>query len=347
MVLSQISKKYFKLAVGTIKREGPNRLVCNCPLCGDTKSRLSITAVQDEDGVCGCFNAGCELSDQQLPLMSALELLAPNLVDQYKRERFSTYIDKLKDLDKPSLNEILAEAKRKKEALKNTDKISEKIPEVLPKIDTSKLKVPDIFKEGLMNFKSSKRAMDYIQGRGLEPDDDWLFSEGKFVKFFEQAYYVESFFFIPLWQNGKFSGFYTRSITEKRFSTIIFPKREKYFAVKGLDYNKPCYIFEGILDGMSSGLDNYAAMLSADLPAEFLDELSEPIFCFDNDATGVSKALKYNKEGYKTFVWPDMPNKDLNEILQKGGTKEQNSNMITSNIYQGIQGQIRLNLSKG
>ena len=343
MNLSPISKKYFKLAVGIIKKETAKAITCDCPLCGDTKGRLSLTAVNDEDGVCGCFNAGCELSDQPLPLSKALELINPNLVPQYKNERFKTSIQELKE--SRNLNDILNTI--------NTGSTRPKKVEAKPILTEGRVKtsprselvIPDMFLNMLQYAKDVPQAVDYIEGRKLKVEDDWLFSKEKFVTIFEKSYFVDHFLFIPLWQNGKLRGFYTRSILEKRFSTITFPRGLKYWASKDFNPNETCYIFEGIMDAKSSGLENCAAMLSADLPEEFIEELVDPVFCFDNDVTGKLKALKYNKMGYKTFVWPETEEKDLNEILKVTGSIEANKRMIEANIYSGLKAQILLNLS--
>jgi len=347
MALDIVDVKYFKMAVGThLRKEGINDLACDCPNCDDTKGRLHLYINDGMDqSLAHCFNAGCDLEEQHMGMVNFLKTVAPNLVPQYKREKFKDIIQDLKDKDKPSLNDILSGVKKKSEPIPEPEEPVTVTPVTVPKVK-KELIVPEIFKETLVTFNESPEAVAYMKSRGIEPEEDWLFSYNRFVNFFEKPYFVENYFFIPLWQNNKLGGFYTRSITEKRFSTIIFPKREKYYAVKDLNYDEPCYIFEGIIDAMSSGLDNTAAMLSADLPDEFLEELKEPIFCFDNDETGVHKALKYNKMGHKTFVWPDVPFKDMNEILQKGGKKEENKLMITENIFSGIPGQIRLNLSK-
>ncbi len=343
MNLSAISKKYAKLAVGTPTSENALKMVWSCPLCGDTKNRLSLTAVKDDDGIFGCWNAGCELSDQPRPFGAALELLAPHLSTQYKTERFKSKIEIIKESQ--SLNDIL---KNVVSAVPVETAKVETIKAEKPKTAKlkSKLVMPQMFLDLLVFAKDVPEAVKYIEDRGLTVEDDWMFSRDSFIKIIDKSYFVENFIFIPLWQYGKLKGFYTRSINEKRFSTITFPSGEKYWASKDFDEDDTVFVFEGIMDALSSGLENTVAMLSADLPEELLEDLKEPIFCFDNDETGVMKAIKYNELGYKTFVWPESLEKDMNERLQKGYLLEDNKHLILSNIFSGLTGKIRLNLSK-
>lgn len=325
-----IDRKYFKLAVGTPLKDTLYDISLNCPLCGDTKGRLHMYQKSTMDApLIRCFNEGCELENHQ-GMSRFLDVVDSTLSLRYKKEKFNKSIDSLKEGD--SLNDILSSISDKPAPVKK---------EVLP-LDSS-YKLPKLFTDMLDYAKDVPEAVEYIESRNLEVQDDWLFSKDTFVNIFEKAYYVENFIFIPLWQNNKLRGFYTRSINEKRFSTIIFPNGEKYWVSHGFDPAKPCYIFEGILDAISSGLDNTCAMLSADLPDDFICELAEPIFCLDNDKTGVEKALKFNAKNFKTFVWPDIDEKDVN-VLLKRLTKEEIRETILSNIYSGLTAKIKLNL---
>ena len=142
------------------------------------------------------------------------------------------------------------------------------------------------------------------------------------------------------------AGFYTRSIEEKRFSTILFPNKEKYWCSDREICEDRYFIFEGIFDALSSGLDKVIAMLSADLSSEVLCNLNDPVFVLDNDETGRMKALKYVQEGYKVFIWPDdIYEKDMNEVL-KSKDREEIRQMILDNIYSGFEAQIKLKMKR-
>lgn len=373
-----VDLKYFKMVVGVLAKEGVNDCAVNCVSCGDRKKRLHLYQNEGMDfALVHCYNSGCVFDDNQMGMVNFLKVAKPELVPQYKKEKFKDNIDRLKD--DSDLNDILnivtgkhSEPEAKKDIVVETglelsgkeehkgvkdtlDELEVKIPDLNidtglvlsnPKPVSHTRTIPPMIKKLFLNAKDVPECVRYIKDRGLDVDDEWLFSRERFVNIFDKSYFVENFLLIPLYQRNHLRGFYTRSIVEKRFSTIIFPKGEKYWVSREYDPDTPVYIFEGIMDALSSGFDNTSAMLSADLPVEVLEEIKVPIFCFDNDETGTKKALKYNKMGFSTFVWPNRPEKDLNQILQEGGSRDQNKNMITENIFSGLAGQVRLNLGK-
>jgi hypothetical protein len=97
-------------------------------------------------------------------------------------------------------------------------------------------------------------------------------------------------------------------------------------------------------------------MLSADLPKFISDSLEDPIYIFDNDETGIKKAINIvnltkggnyeNGKNVKVFVWPkEWKNfKDLNEVLCSGYNREVILETVNNNIFQGLEAEIRLNL---
>jgi DNA primase len=109
-----------------------------------------------------------------------------------------------------------------------------------------------------------------------------------------------------------------------------------------INKNEPVYIFEGIFDAISSGLQNCIALMGAKIPEERLKELKYPVFVLDNDKTGLLNSLEYSKTGYNVFVQPDLyKEKDMNELYLNH--KDINiSEMIKNNLYSGIMAQIKI-----
>jgi len=332
MVLDELSRKYFKLAIRDKKSESPSRVVANCILCGDKKHRLSLSAVNDETGVCRCFNAGCQLNDQALPLPAFLKVVDSTLYERYRREKFNRNLGKTTDLN----------------GLLDTPKVTQEEPKEIKKPEKElNINIPEIF-QGLVSILESPEAISYVEGRGVSKDiyRNWYFSYQKFINILDKPYFVLNSIFIPIIQKDKLSGFYTRSIEEKRFSTILFPNKEKYWSSSFKLDDEQYYIFEGIFDALSSGLDNVIAMLSADLSEEVLEVLNSPIFVLDNDATGVQKSIKYVNDGYRVFIWPDnIYEKDMNELLKRMN-KDSIRQMITSNIFSGLDATIKLKMKR-
>jgi hypothetical protein len=334
MVLSPLSVKYAKLALGKPKRETPKTLTWNCPLCGDTRGRGSLSAVKDDIGVYGCFNAGC-VAEQGMPFAKLLMTVNEGLYKSYRREKFNQDIGK----NETDYNSIL----------EDLDDLPKAEPE--PKQEP-KVKLPEIF-QNLKSLTDVPDAVEYVKNRCIPEDvyKHWYFSNQKFIKVLDKTYYVEDFIFIPIIQNEKLSGFYTRSIKEKRFSTILFPNKEKYWSNQfsvSRESGDGYWIFEGIFDALSSNHDKVIAMLSADLSEEVLENLISPIFIFDNDKTGKEKALEKIEEGYQVFVWPDNWSdfKDINEVLCSGIHRDVIHNTIEMNVMSGLQAKIKVSLKK-
>lgn len=332
--MDYVDVKYFKLSVGTIKKETPDDISTNCPVCKDTKGRLHVYQKSDmEQPLIRCFNSGCDLEQHQ-GMVRFLSFVSPSLVDSYKKEKFNKNIKNISSTNSIDLNDILGNLRKV-----HVDKINVSLE------SKEDLVLPKLFIDLLIKVQDSKEALKYLENRNIVPQDDWMFSRNKFITIFEKNYFVEDFIFIPLWQNYKLRGFYTRSIKVKQFSTIIFPKGEKYWISKNFNTKERCYVFEGIFDALSSGFTNTCAMLSADLPQDFLESLEDPVFCLDNDETGISKSLKYCNLGYNVFIWPQIEVKDMNKLLETQ-TLEDNKNMIQGNIFKGINAKVRLNISK-
>lgn len=157
-------------------------------------------------------------------------------------------------------------------------------------------------------------------------------------------YYIKDYLVIPLYIPGTKSvyGFYSRDIRTKKFITFVSTTGYKVWNWFNIDKSKPVYIFEGIFDALSSGLENVIANLGAKIPQQRIDELKEPVFCLDNDRTGILESIRQVNSGYSVYVQPrEYLEKDLNEIKLNHPTLDI-SNMVESNIFTGISGVTRL-----
>jgi len=332
VVLDELSKKYFKLATKNKKSESPSRITCNCIMCGDKKNRLSLSAVNDEVGVCRCFNAGCVLNDHALPFPAFLKLANVTLYERYRREKFNKNLN-----SNDNLNSLLGD--KKDEKTKKAEPIKEE-----------NINLPDAFGK-LVLLKEVPKAREYVENRCVSEEiyKNWYFSKEAFISVLDKKYFVLNYLFIPIIQNNKLSGFYTRSIEEKRFSTILFPNREKFWSSDSiLTKEHTYYIFEGIFDALSSGFEHVIAMLSADLSEEVLEKIEKPIFVFDNDETGRNKSIKEVENNNRVFIWPKEWDdfKDMNEALCSGISREDIQKTINSNISEGMIAIVKLKSKK-
>jgi DNA primase len=83
--------------------------------------------------------------------------------------------------------------------------------------------------------------------------------------------------------------------------------------------------------------------MGSDIPEERLKELRDVVFVFDNDKTGIEKSIKYAKLGHKVVIYPkDIQEKDVNDLLKKGWSKDDLTELIKANTFQGFEAVIKL-----
>lgn len=319
-MLNHINSKYFKLAVGELKKDTPTEIVSCCPLCGDTKNRLHLYSTEVGDLV-HCFNDGCTLSDKHHSMKNFLDIIGSSYLGSYKRETLGHQVDKIKT--ETSLQDILKKI--------TTPVKKPKKPKDIP-LQKTFLKASEV-----------PECVEYLETRNIKVHEDWFFSKDKFFEFNKQKVFLKDYLLIPIYnEDYKYRGFYSRSIKEKQFSTFLLEGTEKVW--RKYPDKFPDIICEGIFDALSTGFDNCAAMIGASVSETYRNELPKStIFAFDGDKTGVKKALLYVTEGFKIFVWPDdIKEKDFNDMLVSGYKTSDIKKMIQENTYQGIIAKTRL-----
>jgi len=344
-MIPEIEKKYFKMAVGPNVKEMATDISVSCPICEKFKDNKTLHMYVNkglDQPLVRCFRGACEANEHR-SLGNFLKDFYPNLARQYKSEKFKKDIQSIKS---GNLNDILSRVNAKENT--PTEKVIAIEKVIIPKVENIDRKVPEYFTKKFYNAKDISKCKSYLAGRSIPVGDDWLFSNRKFVEFeglFDKPKHLPDSLLIPLWWENKLQGFYTRSIVEKEFNTIIFPQKIKIWTSEGYDNTKVTIITEGIFDAMSSGFESACAMLSSDIPEEVLEDLEDPIFALDLDKAGREKSLKYLKLGYRVFIFPEMWSeyKDLNEVL-KYFTPPEIKAVIDRNIYRGKEAIIRLTM---
>ena len=321
-MLNHKNIKYFKMAVNaTAYKESDLDIACKCPICGDSNKkanskRLHLYKKGDLELV-NCFNAGCPVENKTM--YSFLRDFYPHLLTAYKKETFSDKIENLKQ--NCTLGDLLEKTVQKDDIYPALYDLNEYFEEL------------------------SSEYIDYLSNRKITPHFGGTWYKGKQdVTIQDIRYNIKDKLIIPLYCNNKVYGFYSRSITKKDFITFISTPGYKVWNWYNIDRHKPCYIFEGIFDGISTGLRNIIANLGAKIPSARLKELNDPIFCLDNDKTGISMSIEYAKSGYKVYIQPDMyKEKDFNE-LKLNHPDLDIASLISNNIYSGLSAITRLKL---
>jgi len=332
--LEPVNIKYFKLVVQDIKKDTSTEVQANCPICSDKKYRLHLYRPKgfDQD-VVHCFNSGCILEEKHHNMINFLKIAKPDLVENYKRENLKTLIKSIENTN--SISTIVEEIE-KNTGIKQTEQNDKKRELPLDKL--------------FMKCKDSEVCKSYVKHRGFQPREDWYFSVNKFFTYNSKTVFLENYLIIPIYLKGKYKGFYSRSIKEKKFSTFLLPGVEKIWISKPeLNPFDIEIITEGIFDALSSGFENSAAMLSASLSEEYLNSLNKNcIFALDNDPTGIKKAIEYAERGFKIFVAPEDWNyKDFNDpVIDKEKIPKEIKEIIEQNTYQGIDAIVRLKMKE-
>lgn len=328
-MLDSLDVKYFKMAVGSsrISKETPDDIAAKCPICGDShtgkKARLhlykkgSVTLVN-------CFNGDCPCKNK--PMRRFLKQFFPDISIAYTREKFS---------GKNLLKSI-------SDTLDFTQRIDTSF---LTHAHTAPFKFTNGLKDVLKPIEGSP-AEQYLNSRGFKIEDTkalgkWYWCPTN-LKIGDQLFKTAKSIVIPLYYHDNIYGFYSRHITEKVFYSYINQSAQgfKVWNWFNIDKTKPVYVFEGIFDAMSaikSGLTNSIACMQATLPEDRLKELADPVFCLDNDRTGLNNILKLCKN-YKVCVF-DVPYKDCNEMLLHGTDVKSE---IINHIETGIMAEIKI-----
>lgn len=219
-------------------------------------------------------------------------------------------------------------------------------------------KIPDgVFELPLefMPASESSDATNYLQSRGL--DEKLYYFSKNWVKIKGKDIPVKNCIITPLWvieDERIVYGFQARSIETKFFYTYI-PEENTGFKVwnwYGIDKSKPTFIFESAFDAESSGLplNRVCAALGADLNNERISELSEAIFCLDNqihDQTSRVKTTNLLKRGFRCFIWDkSIPYKDTNDCIRGSFSKKTMAKYILSHIESGMTGIMKVKLKR-
>jgi len=339
-MIDTLDRKYFKLALGSsdIKQETDDDISAKCPVCGDShyknKHRLHLYT-KNNITLVHCFNGDCPVVPQSM--YKFLKNFFPNLFDNYRREKNKNILQNLSN----EQGDVFANLKTAK-----SDKESKHY-------DTVKLALCDNLIQYFTPIKDSNIGLEYLNKRGFDLSciNNLNFYVGKTnLEIGNKFYKLKDAIIIPLLVPNETGsqwntyGFYSRLIQEKMFYTYIPEYNIGYKIWNWFNVNKeePVYIFEGIFDALSAykcGLTNVIACMGAKLPQDRIDELKNPIFCLDNDRTGLKNMLSYS-EKYKVYIQPDtIKEKDMNEILLAGYDCK---DVILSNIFTGILANVKL-----
>lgn len=349
-MLDRIDIKYFKMAVGDSNiKETDNDIAVSCPVCGDSRTnrnsrRLHLYKKGDHTGV-NCFNGDCPVENKTV--FSFLRDFFPNHLSSYRREKFQDNMQQLGKLSHSGSGDVFDFGKESKSDSGNFEDWENS---EIAKLESSVSPVVAIdLRNYITPIEKIPQALEYIKSRGLsyspELYGDWFYGHQN-LEIDEVLYKVQNSIIIPLYTDSSFTkmyGFYSRSISEKFFSTFmqeinIGYKIWNYF---NIDNTKEVYIFEGIFDAIASGLDNVIALMGAKLPEDRLREINNPVFVLDNDRTGLLNSIEYARKGCKVYIQNKYPQKDVNSLMQDNPDLDVKT-FIKNNLYKGILAEVNI-----
>ena len=144
-------------------------------------------------------------------------------------------------------------------------------------------------------------------------------------------------------ENNKMFAFQGRALGNEipKYITITLdPDKNKIYGLNRLDTTKPILVVEGPIDSLF--LDNCIAVGGADFTRLKKDNTT---IIFDNERRNYEVLKQIEKTinlGYSVVLWPDdIKEKDINDMIISGKTKDELQTIIKNNTYQGNMAKIK------
>lgn len=317
-------KYYLQKINAQIKHETNNFINIKCPICNEGNSPYKARGyilLSGEHETYYCHNC----LQQGIGIYNFLSQVNPNVAEEYKQETRKAKLNSVKD--------ITNYAKKVKDVFKEEKSIFEVHPftHAIYTINDKTLEYP--------LHPLSEEALIYLLNRGFTRD------EIKDFKYCKDSNDIV----IPFWNDKNMNevyGMQMRNITEKRFHIQIFNNPKVWNAKYCLSLPKgsDIYVFESVLDAISTGLKNCISILGRTISVDVKEIFKDYnlIFVLDADKAGDASILKYSQEGYKCVVHEkDMYNfKDFNKLREMGVQVEEIQKYIKKRTFSALKAQL-------
>ena len=210
----------------------------------------------------------------------------------------------------------------------------------------------DVDLEKISDLNTSHPAREYLEKRGIK-DLDYFYYCPKFKawtneqkKTFDNCRQDSPRIIIPFRdKDGKLFGYQGRSLApsaQMRYITIMLDEdKPKIFGQDRINAQEPVYIVEGPFD--STFIKNSVAMAGSDIDCRTFG-WSDYIWIYDNEPRNreiVNRVSTAIDRGDKVVIWPNnIHQKDINDMHLYGHDVQ---NVVQSNVYQGLEANLRLN----
>lgn len=306
---------------------------CSCPICGDIskgrkKKRFFIYNPPNSNEL----NVKCHHCGYSTTFISFLKIKFPELYKEYLLEKF-------KD-SKPNEGTVEPKVEQKKHKFVKTK-------DVIP----------------CSELPSTHKAIEYLKSRQIPESKYHLFLYCAKIKAFTNSLIEGKFpepikddhdrLIIPFYNTKReIVAFQARAFEEKyqpKYYSIKLNADEKIYGIERVDTSKTIYVVEGPIDSLF--LDNAVAVAGSHFDIQFTRQHKQNVvLVFDNEPRNKEICKQIQRHimlGYKVCLLPhSVKEKDINEQILSGKTKEQIMHCIDSNTYEGAEALLRFSLWK-
>jgi hypothetical protein len=330
--MDQIDSKYIGLLASRLskfKRVKANLYNFRCPICGDSqrnknKARGYLYAVKANTNY-KCHNCCISLSFNNFLKKLDVELHKQFILEKFKQG----FTGKNFAVDAPKEIEAIASSSKPKFT---SDPIKK-----LPRADTV------------------DEAKDYLEKRNIDPSKFFYAKEFKtWVNTIKPGQFQytdmdETRIIIPLYYKKNLIGIQGRALgggknSVKYITIMIDNDAPKLYGLDKIDTTKPVYVTEGPFD--STFICNSIAMCGADADLSKWN-VSNPVWIYDNEPRNreiVSRIERSIANGERIVIWPsNIKEKDINDMVLSGHDVQ---SLVESNVYSGLEAQIKFNYWK-
>ena len=303
-----------------------------CPICGDskkskTKARAYLYRVKN-DMFYKCHN--CSASHN---LANFIKVVDRKIYDQYILERYKgnkpateNLFDKFKTKTKERLNITPLRG------LKSFDKIDDEHPAKQYLINR---KIPQDYFNRLFLCNKFQAYVNKLKPGTFGKETEKYEHPRLIIPFYDVD---EKVFAI---QGRAFGKEQPKYITLK-----LYENKQKIFGLERINLHKTLYIVEGPIDSLF--VDNCIAAAGADI--QLPGDSKDVVFVFDNEPRNkeiIKRMYNVIDDSYKLVIWPEsIKEKDINEMIVNGKTKQQIQKLISENTYSGLSALTKLNSYK-
>lgn len=304
--------------------------VFRCPICNDSaKDEFKTRGYIYQNS--GHLKFKCHNCGYSSSFYKFLENIDPFLFDEFKleilKERGSIRKNYKSDDDKIFTSYI--EIKKEKNILENLKCVADLSDNHPVKIYVNERKIPI---ENQKDIYLTIRFMEWINT--IIPD--------KFLK--SQLKKDEPRLVIPFYTaDKKIFAVAGRSFKKNsiKYITIKFDENQnKIYGLDNIDSSKRVYVVEGPID--SFFLDNSIAFAGS---SGYIPDFEDCVIILDNEPRNreiVKLMSKFISQGRKICIWPNsIIEKDLNEMIINGYSKEKIKEIIDNNTFDGFQAKLR------